>query len=450
MFNFLKRKGKKKNKSDKATDFNNVTSLSDLSREILEQTSSERAASRRIAKEPVELVESSPQNKKEISSRIKKPTLEVVSKPQRQIFLGSNVMSSNDGLSEAILSRLPKDFNGPVKFRSREQAVLYSQGKAEGMGVWNGKWVNLSGNGTIVFGEEHNELREDFVQAMNIRHRLIEGAFERSLHGVPLGNIPTPPATHAAHKKYDGSETNKALENYWLRGGQYMARFGAATLKNIEQFVTNIDKNPSEAYIPPIDRPNELQELMRTISGVRLPAISEQTPDSVRDVIAAVRNAQTQIAQSQQSGLTELIDTSISANRDRRGIYAHRALVEELTKEQAQQLLDNFTRISDAVKAIGSAQFKAIASESELENDVRRVAETQKFGAKDDPFAIWGPRREVAMLSNLNAALQINPPPIFVSMGVAHSENRRDVIDIIPGVTYVKGGIPDLVELGSI
>jgi len=54
----------------------------------------------------------------------------------------------------------PKEFNGEAWFNSISEMVnwIRAKGKLEGIGPWDGRWMNFTNKGPIVFGEEHNEV----------------------------------------------------------------------------------------------------------------------------------------------------------------------------------------------------------------------------------------------------------------------------------------------------
>ncbi len=183
-----------------------------------------------------------------------------------KVFVGSSEITEHSPQGPEILKFLDQftnGFAGEIWFTSGQQLQGYirSKGKLEGVGVWNNRWMNFAGKGPIVFGEEHNEIRHQFIRALNITHYVVEGSFERSLSGVPAANIPPHAGDAASHQPYTGNGPGKALENYWVRSAQSMARFWV----EFETDLSNVDR--VRPMISKIERHRELAELLTTIAG---------------------------------------------------------------------------------------------------------------------------------------------------------------------------------------
>lgn len=368
------------------------------------------------------------------------------------------VLSEDSVLNASIRGREP-DFKGEMWFHDLAEAEAYADGTAEGMGLWGNEWINLAGPGTIVFGEEHNAIREELVRSLRIRHRLVEGAFERSLQGVDPQHIAAAPQGYEAHAKYDGGTEFKALENYWLRGGQYMERFAAPVLERLSlaaelsRQAALGDQAPPDVWLPPLERPSELQELIRTLKASTIPVLDAQTstPDQ-RQMVAALATAQHYAERCADFGLEDFI--RVSAKDGRGGKMAQFEFWSHYQGQtRALSLLHrSFALLAESVEALGYQQFRASASPLELQSDAVRVqaARTKKQqGEELTGFEVWSARREVAMLANLRDAMAHQPPPLLVTLGAAHARNRKQAIEGMAGVrALVIGDIGMLAALG--
>lgn len=366
------------------------------------------------------------------------------------------VKSEDSVLNARIRERVP-DFQGEMWFHNLAEAQAYADGTAEGMGLWNGEWINLAGPGTLVFGEEHNAIREDLVRDLNVRHRLVEGAFERSLQGVDPQHIAAAPQGYEAHAKYDGGTQFKALENYWLRSGQYMERFAAPVLERLAQAAeasrqAALDDQVHEVWLPPLERPGELLELIRTLRASTLPVLDHTSTPAQRQTVTALSTAQHYAERCADFGLDDFIRVSMKEGRG--GKVAQFEFWKSYRgKSRALSLLHrSFALLAESVEALGYQQFLASASPHELQTDAIRVqaARTKKQqGQELTGFEVWSARREVAMLANLRDAMAQQPPPLLVTLGAAHARNRRQAIEGMAGVrALVIGDIGTLVALG--
>jgi hypothetical protein len=332
-------------------------------------------------------------------------------------------------LNAAVAAALPPGFARQAWFHDEQEAIDYSMGIAEGMGVWNGEWVNLAGLGTIVLGEEHNDIREAFVTALNITHRLREGESERGLHGVDAASIPAPAVNARVNSRYEGDDA-RALENYWLRAGQSIAAYAPKAIAALREFAGSAELGADMgAWIVPDAVDPSLVELVRTLLGVVVPAVPEQ-PGVGRDVVVALADARVRASRCEELGFLAMADLAArklapGGGRDADAAYA--AWVDDLATrpEQAGQLLGAVQSLAAAIERLGYAQFKAISSSDELALDASRVA----AAPADDVFAVWSPRRDVAMLANLREAMTKDPPPMFVTMGREHAKRREPELE---------------------
>jgi hypothetical protein len=363
-------------------------------------------------------------------------------------------------LVRAIAARLPNGFADGVWFHSTAEAVAFGAGTAEGMGVWDGHWVNLAGRGTIVFGEEHNDIREQFVQALRIRRRLVEGAWERSLHGVSDANIPGHAVDPVSHAKYAGDDRGKALENYWLRAGQYMARYAEPAIEALSLFARNariiqrgLPAPHEEPWIPPLENAGELREIITTLQATTLPAAAGNRADLSSRIIVELGTAKHYADRCAEFGLMEFI--ALSARNDRAARYALIDWNHDLATRPrlARWMHACLKGLADAVEKLGHLQFSAMASAQEIATDLFKTTRAdvrRQHGGKVGAFELWAGRREVAMLANLRDAMLRQPAPILVTIGAAHARNRhRELEELLDGRgCLVIGDITILAALG--
>jgi hypothetical protein len=86
------------------------------------------------------------------------------------------------------------------------------------------------------------------------------------------------------------------------------------------------------------------------------------------------------------------------------------------------KLLVNFSGFRKSIENIGYLNFKAHATPEDLAAD-----ELTKNSA--EPFTVWGGRRELFMLKNLEDALKQNPPPMITTLGNAHATNQKGKLE---------------------
>lgn len=336
-------------------------------------------------------------------------------KERRKILIGGKLIDveesdQNRRLYKLIEGQFGKTV-GDVWFNSADELNKWmkNKGKLEGIGIWNGRWMNLNGKGPVVFGEEHNDVREDFVKALNINHRLIEGAFERSLFGMADADIPQNSKDPNSHKKYSGDATGKALENFWVRSAQSMARFFIGLEKDLEKIDS---QNPN---IGQLERLDELEEIMRTIEGIKPnPTDKAGIEKEINDELTA---AKAFLDSANRAGLQELLD---SMKKDYRAYRS--GLKDLLAKFNTKELLDNFSGFRKSIENIGYLNFKANATPEDMAAD-------DLTKNSDEPFTVWGGRRELFMLKNLEDALKQTPPPMITTLGNAHATNQKGKLE---------------------
>ena len=80
----------------------------------------------------------------------------------------------------------------------------------------------------------------------------------------------------------------------------------------------------------------------------------------------------------------------------------------------------------------------------------RAAEETRDIAASaaDDknPYTVWSPRRDLAMIKNLEDAMGQDPRPLFVTLGRAHAERLKDQICALGNVVLVIGELGDLLD----
>ncbi len=360
-----------------------------------------------------------------------------------KIYVGKNEVAENSKQGTLIfklINELTRGFTGEVWFNSglELQNWIRSIGKVEGIGVWNGRWMNFTGKGPIVFGEEHNDIRMDFINTLKIQHFVVEGAFERSLTGVDDSDIPHHP--HSAHQKYTGDTNGKALENFWVRSAQGMARFWI----NFENELRNINPESDYLWLKPIERLSELEEIIRTIPLVR--AKVDDKTEAEKHINEQILNAQFYLEKAFDVGLGKLLEQMKKGSRDYK-ISLPRVLKEINARGKGlHYLYVCFSGFRKAIEEIGYLHFSASASEEELFQD-------QYTKDSSDPFKVWGGRREHFMLKNLEAALSQSPPPLITTMGVAHAKNQQHNLEALlhnHNGMLIMGSIVDLADIGAV
>lgn len=302
-------------------------------------------------------------------------------------------------LVERIAARLSSSppFAGGVWLNTEQEAQAFANGTAEGMSVWNGRWVNLAGRGTIVFGEEHNEIRELFARALNIRHRLVEGAWERSLHGVPDIDIAQHVDNPRAHSKYRGRRPG-AGELLAARGSVHGALRSTA-IEALRVFADEVwtarrrNEKPT-AWIPPLERLGELIELVQTLQRTTVPPPT--AADRLqREIVLALDIARYYAIRCEDFRLLDL--ARLDAATDRRAHYRNRKWIEKLSQQdpaRSRWLHTCYAELASAVQRLGHLQFLASASKEEIEQDRLRIARATGARAQD-PEAVHftcGPR----------------------------------------------------------
>lgn len=352
-----------------------------------------------------------------------------------KVYVGEVEIQNNEGEGGQIfedLNRLTNNFEGEVWFNSREELDAYLQGQSEGIGVWLGRWLNFTGKGPIVFGEEHSPLRDAFIQTLNIGHCLIEAFGERSLTGVNNDDIPDHAIKPKKHKLYDG-KTGQALENYWLRA----ALSADGSWGNFEDDLREFSTKP---FFGPIKRCSLLSELLTTIAGVNL---SQESIDNGGEVSEELLNAQSQVQTMRDFGIESLL--AINEHNRRMGEFDDVIAPIHEVDPWLKHMAVSFASFRASIQRIGLLHFQAKASEEELQAD-----EVTK--ENEDPLKVWAGRRELFMLRNLEHALGQNPAPLLITMGEQHAKNKRDEINNLlaqHGGRLLIGSLEELANIGA-
>ena len=351
----------------------------------------------------------------------------------------------------------------------------------EGKGRWSGHDYDLTtlwSGKTIVFGEEHNEHRENFVRAFKIRHRLVEGASEKSLAGIDVGSS-------APNSKYTGAgDGGKALENYWLRAGQLMDASWKPFLEGLRDLSNNWveeEDNPdiddAELNRRSIDSFEELfqpLELLGTLTNAKMTGGLANTLQAVTsEMIANVKGEEPRSAVRAAVGaaletaieyngrmVSDLPFDKIVALYSSKDVqrYSHRgqAALNELfhgDKAKLDRWIQYFTLFGMAVEALAEKQYEYLV-ETMPEGD-RAAEETRDIAASNaddkNPYTVWSPRRDLAMIKNLEDAMRQDPRPLFVTLGKAHAERLKDQICAIPDADGNVGNVVLIIgELGHL
>ncbi len=375
-----------------------------------------------------------------------------------------------------IEARVPDNFSGKIWFDSDQQANDYANGLGEGMGFWNSSadpdaspdWVNLASlHRTIVMGEYHDAVRNQLVTALNIGHRLVEAATERSLDGVPLNHIP-PGLPGRFDGAYVGDTQHKALENYWLRMGGYMARYVDPIVAELRMAIDLAGGQlPDSIRIDPLEHHEELIELIGTLTNMQAPLPGANATQRQQDICETLERAITYAAASQIHGAIDLANEQPAGHGNTakractaaiwrlltgKDVNGTQVVVEAVALDKLVALELNLRLLSNEVQGLGELQFQAMASPAVVAADALTVIATQakaKRGELLTGHEVWGPRREVAMLANLKAALLQQPPPMLVTMGNVHAESLKNEISALPAVHLFSGSLKDLVDLGK-
>ncbi len=315
-------------------------------------------------------------------------------------------------------------------FNTREEAEGYCQETpVQGIGVWAGHWVNLAGIGTVVWGETHDvsgdNKREKFAAALNITtRRLVEGAWERRLAGMPLSFIPphSVAGRRWSHRPY--ASGGVALENFWIAAAAYMASPGEGQIRRLRAFAGDLIRGRAPEPLEPLVRGAQLHEILTTLIDVRLPATSRT--ERARTVVRTLGWAQTRAKHCDDLGLRDLA----AANTEDALLAWCDGICQ--TPNKAVLLCGAYQELARYMERLGGLNFAALATPAELDADVTFHADRlrQSVGEADDEFIAWSGRREAAMLDNLVAALKHDPPPILVTMGHAHAERCEH--EIVP------------------
>ena len=329
------------------------------------------------------------------------------------------------------------NFKGEAWFNSEEELEqwIQSKGKMEGIGPWDGKWMNFTGKGPIVYGEEHNAIREAFIGALHITHRLVEGAAERSLTGVPDQNIPEAKDATESHKKYNADE-GKALENYWLRAAQYMSYYYVKLESDLRQCFYG-----KESMMREIEHLDSLIELIDTILNTK-PVVSKDK--TAKEINIRLRVTQGHLKNALKTGLNDLLIEAKKRKGRAWKFFTMQSFVPDYRKSgKGKDLLVHFSCFKESVEHLGYLNFKANATQQDMESDAQ---------TKDDPSAlkVWAGRRELFMLKNLAEALTKNPKPLITTMGAAHAKNQKDKITAMLGNgKLIIGDITEVAAYGA-
>jgi hypothetical protein len=357
-------------------------------------------------------------------------------KHREKIFLGAEEFTGN--------------FSGEIWFNSWGEFNQWTanKGKVEGLGVWAGRWMNFTNKRPIVLGEEeHNDQkRTEFLKQLNIARVVVEAVSERSLAGVDSKGIPLHSTKSTIHQKYSGNGRGNALENYWTRSAQTMAKFWI----KFEEGLDNFDPASRWTKIPQISEyEDEFDELVTTIEHITVGSMDEKGRDGEsksaktkkegieENINQELGRAKAHLEESKAAGLRKIIS-----------LDAHSAsnLQEVLKGVSVRAVHSAFVKFRKSVETIGNLNFRAGATEEELELD--ELTKNNK-----DPFKVWAGRREHFMLKNLEHALAQSPPPLIITMGSVHATNQRGKIEELLNSRkgmLVMGSIADLANIGAV
>lgn len=364
-----------------------------------------------------------------------------------KVFLGNQEINASTGQGPVIfdyLNNITDNFEGEMWFNSGQEMQTYirSGGEVEGMGIWSGRWMNFSGKGPIVFGEQHNKIRDAFIQELNISHTVIEGASERSLTGVDDDAIPPSGIEPGAHRKYAGDDTGKALENYWVRSGLLMARFWVP-FENQLKAIDVADNFPTLDQVEN-GRVHEMEELIRTVGAIVPVTVGKQGNELL--INEKLITAKFYLEKAYDTGLQEML--TLLKQEDYR---AYRSDLPDVLRDinargnGLHYLYQCFSEFRKCIEDIGYLHFRENASPEDL------VTDSYTKDSKN-AFTVWAGRRELFMLKNLEEALQQNPAPLLITMGADHARNQlhrlEELLHKYNGMLVI-GGIDDLAEVGA-
>lgn len=364
-----------------------------------------------------------------------------------KVSVGKKKIDGSTGQGVQIfdyLNQITNNFPGEIWFNSGSELETYirSSGEVEGMGIWSGRWMNFNGKGPIVFGEEHNQIRNQFIRKLNISHTVIEGASERSLTGVDAAAIPPSSIAPGAHRKYTGDDTGKALENYWVRSGLLMARFWVP----FENELRAVDPADNFHHLNQVEhgRVLELEELMKTVDAI-LPVTAGKQGNELL-INEKIVTAKFYLEKAYETGLQEML-TLLKENNYR----TYRSDLPDVLRNinargnGLHYLYVCFSEFRKCIEDIGYLHFRANASPEQLVDDSYTKDST-------NVFTVWAGRRELFMLKNLEEALQQNPQPVLVTMGADHARNQLHNLEALlhryNGMLVI-GSIVDLADVGA-
>lgn len=391
--------------------------------------------------------------------------------PIREVRVGATVIAysaDREELFKQIYKLVKIKPRNDIWFNSEHElrTWLDNRGTTEGIGLWKGMWVNLVGKGPIVYAEErHDSDKYAFIEALNIKHYLVEAESERRLTGVDgVGDSDI----------YTGDEegTGHALENFWVRSGMSMDNFwGEDTLKN----------SLETGWCPTASELAELKKLLRVVSG--MPVSTPPLTPIEGAITKALGEAKRSLASAKECSLERIIATF--EKHSQRGISPSKDLQEEICRlfydksykdysyewgMYESQIGDrptenpnvaafdgHFSRFKQAIKEIGHLQFKANASPEEssdfLREDDRRIGALASASKGERPMEVrklWEGRRELFMLRNIREALAKGKRPLLITMGADHAKNQRGKIEALVGSrNLVIGDITSLAALGT-
>lgn len=307
---------------------------------------------------------------------------------------------------------------------------LKSGGKLEGIGVWNGKWLNYRNKGPIIWGEEHSDDKNKFIKALHISNYLFESASEDSIPGHDRGNAESENEIlkQLAHLK-NVTEEGHELENKWLKLAGGVARFFQEVPESIKKLGQRRFQNDNYWYKHIIDlsetsgsgkgRWQELiegVEKLKTVSPAQV-ASSNQGEDAA-EITKTVQALQNLIQHMVTEGWNELIQGIINKNCDFPQIQS--AIKEGKIKPQA--LGTSMETLLNLFKQLGEKMFLVVASDEEKQKDAT-IQSTEK-----EPLKQWALRREVYQMRNIRQAFSGSNPPVLTVMGIQHATNQEEAL----------------------
>ncbi|MBI1296158.1 DUF4157 domain-containing protein [bacterium] len=343
----------------------------------------------------------------------------------------------------SLAAILVQGYEGNIWFNDVPEMTNWveEKGKTEGIGVYKRKWLNFTNKGPIIWGEHHDAGKQQFIKGLNIKHFLVEGAHETSLHGHEVSGPEISESWKQTNQPYEGNAGGHAVENIWLKLAANVEHFWA-DLPNQLKGLGESGKYEGSGIVD-VARLGELYDGIRVLKAVKDPESTDldKRANKITDLVNKAKACITNLENAQWN----TIEDELRQMGEMRGPFR------DLKKKEGvkfAELSTNVEELFQCIVGIAKQQFKQLAKESELELD-KKVNEDLGSTILEK----WALRREIYQIKNIKAAFEKDPKPLLTTIGLRHAINQKEELESLlspyKGKLIISATIEPLLDYGE-